>query len=77
MILLYIVFLSVTISSVYGQKDSMCDCQEVGMLKQIMQEVLIEQRLESARLSKIEARLGALETTGPIPDGKILLLILV
>ncbi|XP_060558825.1 uncharacterized protein LOC132719098 [Ruditapes philippinarum] len=70
-IFLFICILSVTIAVVNGEGDIMCDCQEVGMLKEIVQEVLVEQRLESARIRKLEARLRVYETTWPAPSDRL------
>ncbi|XP_060587607.1 deleted in malignant brain tumors 1 protein-like isoform X3 [Ruditapes philippinarum] len=75
MILLYIVILSsVTIPTVKSQGDAVCDCQEVGILKVLVQKVLFEQQMESARVSRLEARIKTYETTGPIPNDRLAML---
>ncbi|XP_060582023.1 deleted in malignant brain tumors 1 protein-like, partial [Ruditapes philippinarum] len=71
MFFLYIVILFVTTPIVKGEGDTVCDCQEVGLLKEIVQQVLIEQRMESARLSRVEAKLRACEATKPIPNARL------
>ncbi|XP_060586154.1 uncharacterized protein LOC132741902 [Ruditapes philippinarum] len=71
MFLLCIVIFFVTIPTVTCEGGAICDCQEVGILKDIVQQVLIEQRMESARISRLEARLKAYETTGPIPNDRL------
>ncbi|XP_060566618.1 deleted in malignant brain tumors 1 protein-like [Ruditapes philippinarum] len=71
MFLLYIFIFFVTISTVKSEGGAICDCQDVGILKDIVQQVLIEQRMESARISRLEERLKAYERTGPIPNDRL------
>jgi hypothetical protein len=70
-----VILSSVTIPTVKSQGDAVCDCQEVGILKVLVQKVLFEQQMESARVSRLEARIKTYETTGPIPNGTIMFLI--
>ncbi|XP_060587613.1 deleted in malignant brain tumors 1 protein-like, partial [Ruditapes philippinarum] len=71
MFVLYIVISFVTITIVKGEGDTICDCQEVGILKEIVQQVLIEKRMESARLSRVEAKLRSCEKTKTIPNARL------
>ncbi|XP_060564027.1 deleted in malignant brain tumors 1 protein-like [Ruditapes philippinarum] len=71
MFFLYIFILLVIIPIVKVEGDALCDCQEVEILKEIVKDVLIEQRRESARLSRVEAKLRTYEKTGPIPNDRL------
>jgi hypothetical protein len=66
---------SVTIPTAKSQENAVCDCQEVGALKNMVLQVMIEQQMESARVRRLEARIKTYETTGPIPNGTIMFLI--
>jgi hypothetical protein len=63
----YVIILFVTIPTIKCEGGANCDCQEVGILKDIVQQILIEQRMESARLRRLEAKQ---DRSGPNPNGK-------